>query len=464
MSDSKAFKFKKADLMVNGEKLDIRGIIAEFQWFESIDSPFVRLDIAVLDSIDLDQRLFGTEMLEIEFNTYAAQSDNADNKDVRIKADLKMYKIGSVIKRERAKMYILHFVPEAVYHNESNRAFGMFGKKNGKDDVVERMLKNHLKISNRDIEIEQYTRMNVLCPNWRPVDAISYVTDKVTRVAKGKGTRKQKNRKNIGVRQAGFLFYQNKNGYHFKSIDLLCEQPSLVTYVYGQKNVGTDDPAANRYRIENIKYPDRSNQLEKLRQGVYQTATFGIVMAAPTSSSLPLSNANTDEDGPEGTVTGPVITTIMDMFDKASTLEKGFPYAPEQMEEFKDNHPTRTKLKILPKLAHQQSGADSTDGGAEEESASIMNAAAYANQRWWLLNTHTLTISVPGNTALYAGAVIKVDIPISQQKNKNKLPKDRVFSGKYLIKGIKHTYNKDAMTTELYLCRDSLPTAKNNPK
>ena len=462
MSDTKAFKLTKADLYVNEEKLDIRAIIAEFQWYESIDSPFVRLDIAVLDSIDLDQRLFGTEKLEIEFQTYAAQLEDKKSKETKIKATLKMYKIGSVVKRERAKMYILHFVPEAMYHNESNRAFGLYGKKNGKDDVVERMLKEQMKIPKKDMEIEAYTKMNVLCPNWRPVDAISYVTDKVTRVAKGKGTKKQKDRKNIGVRQAGFLFYQNKRGYNFKSMDLLCEQPPLVTYVYGQKNVGTDDPAADKFRIETIKYPDRANQLEKLRQGVYQTATFGVVMAAPTSSSLPLSNANTDDDGPEGTVTGPVVTTIMDMFDKASTLEKGFPYAPEQMEEFKDNHPTRTKLKILPKLAHQQAGSDSTDGGAEEESASIMNAAAYANQRWWLLNTHTLTITVSGNTALFAGAVIKVDIPTSQQKNKNKLPKDRVFSGKYLIKGIKHTYTKDDMTTELYLCRDSLPTAKNN--
>ena len=103
----------------------------------------LRLDIAVLDSIDLDQRLFGTEKLEIEFQTCAQLEDK---KSKRFKATLKMYKIGSVVKRERAKMYILHFVPEAMYHNESNRAFGLYGKKNGKDDVVERMLKEQIKI------------------------------------------------------------------------------------------------------------------------------------------------------------------------------------------------------------------------------------------------------------------------------------------------------------------------------
>ena len=85
MSDTKAFKFTKADLYVNEEKLDIRAIIAEFQWYESIDSPFVRLDIAVLDSIDLDQRLFGTEKLEIEFQTYAAQLEDKKSKETKIK-------------------------------------------------------------------------------------------------------------------------------------------------------------------------------------------------------------------------------------------------------------------------------------------------------------------------------------------------------------------------------------------
>ena len=57
-----------------------------------------------------------------------------------------------------------------------------------------------------------------------------------------------------------------------------------------------------------------------------------LVLSWQHKSSLPLS-ANTEDDGPEGTVTGPVVTTIMDMFNKASTLEKGSP-CPEQMEEF----------------------------------------------------------------------------------------------------------------------------------
>lgn len=457
MSDSKSFKLTKADLYLRGDgkgdddKKDIRGIISEFTWFESIDSPFVRCDLAILDSTNFDQQLLGTERLDIEFSTIASQdTQDPKAKDGRIKARLKLYKIGSVIKNERSKIYILHFAPEAMYNNETERAFGLYGVKNGKSDIVKRMLKDKLKISGKDIEIEDHSDMNVVCPNWRPVDAIGYVSDKVTRkkTSKGGGTKK------TSKQQSGFLFYQNKNGYNFKSIDLLCSQQPIAEYTYGQKNVGDDDAATNMFRIESVAYPDRANQLEKMRTGVYQTCTIGIVLAQPTDSYLPQPSATTDGK-PNGTLAGPIVTRLQGIFAQASTLEKGFPYDEEEIEKFTEQHPTRTKMKILPSFVHQQTNAP--NGGADDESSSIMMATAYAHQRWNLLNTQTLTIKVSGNTALSAGSVIKINMPEAEQKNKKKLEKDRYFSGKYLIKGIKHVYTKNGVTSELFLCRDSQP-------
>ena len=297
--------------------------------------------------------------------------------------------------------------------------------------------------------------MNVVCPNWRPIDAIGYITDKVARTQSNKKGKS----KNAGKLQAGFLFFQNKDGYHFKSIDMLCSQGPIAEYTYGQKNVGEGSNAEdNSFKIESVTYPDRANQLEKMRSGVYQTCTMGIVLAQPTDSYVTNAAASTGGNGANGTVSGPIITRLMDIFTKASTLEKGFPYDKDEIETFTKQHPTRTKLKILPSFVHQQS--NSVNGGAEEESSSIMVATSYANQRWNLLNTQTLTIKVSGNTALSAGSVIKVKMPEAEQKNEKKLERDRFFSGKYLIKGLKHTYNKNGITSELYLCRDSQPQSK----
>ena len=68
-----------------------------------------------------------------------------------------------------------------------------------------------------------------------------------------------------------------------------------------------------------------------------------------------------------------------------------------------------------------------------------------------------MNITIPGNTAVYAGAVVKTRIPESEQNRSGRLELDKKFSGKYLVSGLKHTYNKTGITTELYLCRDSLP-------
>ena len=84
---------------------------------------------------------------------------------------------------------------------------------------------------------------------------------------------------------------------------------------------------------------------------------------------------------------------------------------------------------------------------------------SYASARLSLLNTLTLTIKVPGNTALYAGAVITTEIPSSQQTpNSDTVELDTKYSGKYLIKGLRHMYNGKGITTQLNLCRDSVPT------
>jgi hypothetical protein len=86
-------------------------------------------------------------------------------------------------------------------------------------------------------------------------------------------------------------------------------------------------------------------------------------------------------------------------------------------------------------------------------------AGAYAAARFALLKTHVMNITIPGNTALYAGGVIKTRIPESEETKSGRLEMDKKFSGRYLISGLKHIYKKEGVTTELFLCRDSLPTS-----
>ena len=71
-----------------------------------------------------------------------------------------------------------------------------------------------------------------------------------------------------------------------------------------------------------------------------------------------------------------------------------------------------------------------------------------------------LNITVPGNVGLVAGSLIKLIIPGSRQKGAN-VKQDKKFSGKYVIAGLKHTYKRNGITTDLELVRDSLPKSGN---
>ena len=314
-------------------------------------------------------------------------------------------------------------------------------------------------------------------------------------------------------------------------MDGLCEQDSIAKYTYAQANVGQNNPGTNFYQIESVIYPERANQLDKLRQGAYKQCTYGIVMAQLTDSYMPnagatsstsfddyaklnvpytandnsagsLSNdqlkalynssgestfsnagndtsftwkpnssgskdnlterqlANKDKTGkPSGTISGPMVSNLKQTFSKASKLHDGLPYREEHLDFYTGLYPTRTKFKILPGFNNQT--ANAPKGGADDADESVLTAATYSAARWALLNTHSLTIRVPGNTKLKAGCVVTVNLPSSKQESKSNVARDQTYSGKYLVKGLRHTYKKQGITTELYLCRGSLPVTKN---
>ena len=517
MSTAKSYKLSKIDVLIGDKKVDIRELVSEFNWFESIDSSFIRCDFVILDTVQFDDNILGSEIIHITF-------ESTTEKKSRIQHTLQIYKIGSIVKQERAKQYILHCSSPEIYENEANRAFGQFGPVSGKTDIVKRMVKDHLN-SSKKTHIEAHTNVNVLSPNWRPVDLISYMSDKVSRTKAGS------RQSGKGKKQSGFLFWENRDGWNFKSMDLLCEQDSIAKYTYAQANVGQYNPGTNFYQIEQVIYPERANQLDKLRQGAYKQCTYGIVMAQLTDSYMPnagassstsfdeyiklnkpytandgsagsLSNeqlrelydssgdstfnnagndtsftwkpkssgskdnltekqlANKDKTGkPSGTISGPMVSNLKQTFAKASKLHDGLPYREEHLDFYTGLYPTRTKFKILPGFNNQT--ANAPKGGADDADESILTAATYSAARWALLNTHTLTIRVPGNTKLKAGCVVTVNLPSSKQESKKNVARDQTYSGKYLVKGLRHTYKKQGITTELYLCRGSLPVTKN---
>ena len=266
---SRQFELKKITITTNSDKeMDIKAMVPDFKYYESIEAPFCRLELSMVDSVDFNLNLTGGEKVEVDLETEAADGKG------KLKLQFRIYKIGKIIKSERGQMYIIYCCTPEMYNNEINKVFKAFGaisegSSKDEDHIPKHIVKKYLKAPGKRIKeehFEAHSKMQVVSPNWRPVDLISYIADKVTRQTSGKGSEKQ----------SGFLFYENQRGYQFRSIDGLCEQEFEFEFKYVQQGHTTDEGYLN---IESIQYPDKANHLRHMRMGTYKTVTSGVSLA-----------------------------------------------------------------------------------------------------------------------------------------------------------------------------------------
>ena len=450
--------------MINGKKYDIRELVIDFAYHESIESSFLRCEFSILDTLDFNRLLQGGETVTIKATT-ATSVDK-----IPLEVDLLIYKIGSISKSERGQLYILHCVSPEMYNDESNKVFKAFGPGQGAldSDCIPRMIcekylkrkgkKNKLKAAN----FENHSKYTFVACSWKPSDAIAFISDKVTRLTKSKG----------GNKQGGFLFWENRNGFNFRSIDSIAQGQAVTDNIYQYEyTIKSLDGVDARFAIESITYPDKANHLTNMRMGTYKTAAIGVQISAAADSYAPDSgnkDENVDEvtseggvvsgtglsSTPGGVIQPPRILTFNDVFGKADTIEKARPYEIPEFFDLDKAQPTRMKIRPLPALKNQTSTTNTNNG--TNPNIDTMAVAQYASARYNLFKSIKLDITIPGNTSLTAGSLIKIIIPAARNEGETVMTDTR-FSGMYCIAGLTHVYRKDGFTTKLYLVRDSQP-------
>lgn len=452
---ARAYDLSKFDITLNsGDTKDIRDIMVAFKYYESIETAFTRMEITIVDAVDFNLGLSGGEEVEIHILTGPAK-EGGGGKDGKLKIKMKIYKLGDIVKNERSQMYNLYCCSPEMYNNEINKVFKAFGpgeKMKNADNIPKEICKKYLKAPGNKLKAENFdghSACQFVAPNWRPVDAIAYMSNKVVWNTGKKGSNSSA--------QSGFLFYENRNGYNFRAIDSLTQQGEKYQYTYIQQGNEPDEGDGGMFVIESIQYPDKANHLQQMRLGTYKTVTTGISFTTPTNSATtnPGENSKGGKGG-SGTIRDALLTTFSSIFNQANTLEKAPPYSKYEDEE--NMPPTRQKMVVIPDLSHQASGG-SPDNGTQPQNP--VQVAAYATARYNLLKAVQLTIKIPGNTQMAVGEIIKLVIPASQSKNSKRVQKDVRYSGKYLIAGLTHEFGRNGMTSELVLVRDSMPKKSN---
>jgi len=423
---------------------ELKQFLTAFTITEGIDIPAIYAELILQDSSGLINSLDGSETWRLEIETGNSE----------VVYFFQAYNIDSRARVGNAESYIIEAVSREFILNESTNLFGhtdvVFDKKTTAKEIVQKIVKDLPSVKSVFAEDSQNTHSFVIS-HWRPFDTVFWVAKNSTRAASS-GAEPQN----------GFIFWENRMGFHFKTIDKIIDDVNnqsydiesdlksgkarLYRYKYEPKKSGDED--SDDFRIDNITFPEDRNLLMKMRNGSWSGYSVGFDPSKFGNSKLSTEAPNADN---------PSTYDISKYWSKMSHITGG----KNPVENFTDEvktmmkKPRRIRYSILPNRIFDQKGSTTDNKNYDE----LPYLQAYQHLRLQSFKNIKLMVNIPGNMDLYAGYGVEIDIPKTKPQG-DAMVKDQTFSGRYVIAGIRHKYAGQAIYTEMLLYRDSIPDNK----
>lgn len=427
---------------------DLQDFVMACTIMEGINLAAIQAEIVIQDSANLIDSLTGSETWEIRMEA------GPDTAVYRLFA----YNIDSRSRDGNADAYIIQCVSSEYLKNEVTNVFGaskvLFNKKTKAKDIVEKLLKDNEYISTaKNCFIENSKNDHeFIATNWRVFDLIYWIGQRSTR-EKSKSDNPQN----------GFLFWENRMGLHFKSIDGMITdinnqsfndktnakggKAKLYSYRYEAKN--SDNEGSDRYRIDSITFPEDRNYLMALRNGAYAGYSLAFDPNVFTNSQLsaetfsPFTYASGGKNDNMWKKMEHIGKNVINPVDSFDPVVKGLVTAPRRIRY--SIHGNR----IFDDKKKDDATSDKTQYGE------LSYFQAYQHLRVESLRNVQVLMKIPGNLDLFSGYGIEIDIPKTKPKG-DKFQSNKKYKGRYMIAGIRHLYDGKSLTTEALLYKDAV--------
>jgi hypothetical protein len=427
--------------------IDIRQGTVSIDYYEDIFSPTITAKIRVINTGDTIQApdkegnpdgerqsiynglpLRGGERVALKIKGNTDKNPGLDFATSQ-KDYLYVSSITDIVSESQRETFLLHLTSREAITNETSRVGKKYKTSSTIDASVTDILKNYLK-TERIGKIDKTQNKYGFIGNLRkPFTVLVWLASKgVPAEISGDAT-------------AGFLFYQTREGFQFRSIDSLISQKpdEIPTYTYTQVNE-SGKTRDNDFAILNYKTEKNQNLIEKLRLGSY---------ASYRMFYNPLTFEFTDPQ--KGTfTTDDYISGVKNLGQK---LE--LPKISDDSNVDLGHIPTRYLTQVL------------DIGTMEKDVSTDVNSDPFKYQsqaimRYNMLFTQTLSIVVGSNTNLKAGDIIKCNFPKISRGDKEEYDKEQ--SGLYMIKELCHHFDSNASYTSMKLVRDTFGAHGTNDK
>lgn len=409
---------------LNGPKIDIKPLVLEIVLYETVFASALQAEVSLQDigqNLVSNLPLVGQERIQIIISSEGLYYD----------LNYYLYSIDGRSMKEKNQIYVMHCISIEAMRNENFRVCERVDKKLSHDYIEEVLRKDNF--TGKDFKSDETVfPFNMYVPNWRPFDLFNWMSTRSVPIYKKDSI--------------GFFFYETFDGYRFKSIDVLLDQPEYpakgVVYNYNQGNTKDTIPepkvynVSEKYRINTYASPHLFDIYNDLRRGAFCHNSIYVDIKRRTYRVFKSTVDEFWEDSSHAEKIKPYVTKgDVQLLDRGSR----FIYRPTtystwgQWEENIDNS--------------EKKNIDDTNKQFEK-----------AFFRYYFLEYAHLDISVPGDLKNRTGNMIEVQIPSPEKSKDGKTKKDTRLSGRYMVTAIKHTIiNRSELKTTITLSRDSYP-------
>ena len=396
--------FKKLD----GDSSSEFGLLAgnpNISYYESLFSPSVNVTIETTDVSGFVSReeIYGGQSIEISIKMFDPDID-----DFKIKKDkhgLVVNSVKNVTMDFKESKSTLECVSKDFLRNEVARLNRRFT--GNITEIVKKIMEEEPKgiETTKDIEVDQATNSYTFCGNLkRSIDTIQWLQPKA----------KSEN-------QFGFLFFEDYDGYKFKSIESLLKQEPFTDQPFEMSQAST----SSRFAILDAVMVQTNDVFLNMRSGTYNNDTTYIDLISQTKS-----------------VDDFKIDNLKDLKDP--------PKLPDNLTDS-----TSRKMLRFDDPGVMQKGSKREEEQPKEELAKIQNQSYARNN---LLFSQALKIKVSFNPSLRVGKIIEVRLPVDTDSSESGVKYQKLgkgdLSGKYLISELRHKVGSNKSSTHLTLVRD----------
>lgn len=422
----------------NGQTEDINtGTVFDvIKIFEDIFSHVITGSIQITDGTGLLTRLnmHGNEFIKIRFRLPGEGLGKASS---RFEKTFRIYKCSDRRPLDKTQMqrYELFFCSEELIFSNQLTLSRKLREGSVRDHVIS-ICRKDLKINRKKLIPSHFQSTmgtsDLILTQYKPFEAIEYLCSRA-----------------YNENESTFLFFENKDGFNFVSIEKMVKAESIISFFYPTAKTTEDQADAgfkNFNKVMQFNYPRVFNSLETTATTAQNGRLFTLDLITQSYKKYDYSyfSPNTRRMLMDTAVPGSSPQKLSFPFNDATNRNGKAIY---------EEYGTEVNYCLTNKgngnLDYFRNKAfRSTDTSVER---TLLQRKAQLN----LLRNSEVECAVAGNPMLTVGRMVNFELPAFMPEGPNKRKHDNYLSGRYLITRVCHVLTGQSLQTKLTLSKNS---------